>query len=212
MILNPSLCLIIALSLSPLLAQNAPRVTLSIDRVAGEADTAIVRNKLYVDIDAIVGLLGATQERQGNRVVIYLPDRSPSDSDTKLSRPLIVAGIELITIIREWRQGIINATVNSLPFMDQWAGAYPRNAESKLAFASAAASTDGDRNAVELLENESRMIHQFSDKYLEKRKELAGVFPDEIENDPLGKQILDCAQGMTMMVTTHQFQDVPACH
>lgn len=212
MTLNLSRCLPIALIVFPLFAQDAPHVTLSVDGVPGEATTLTVRGKLYADVDAIVQLLGATQDRQGDRVVIYLPDRAPSDAATKLSPALIVAGVEFMTIVREWRQGIINATVNSTPFLVQWAGAHLRDADSKLALVSGAATTDGDRSAVELLLNESRMIRDFSDKYVEKRKDSVGVFPDEIENDPLSQQILDCARGMASMAATHQFQDVPACH
>ena len=212
MILNSSRYLMVALSLCPLLAQDAPRITLSIDRVDGEAGTVAVQGKLYVDIDAIVGLLGATQSRQENRVVVYLPDRSPAAPETKLSRPLIEAGIELIAFIREWRQGVVHATLNSSPFLEEWAAPYVRDADSKLALATAAASTDGDRRVVELLANESRMIRAFSDNYLAKRKTSTGVFSDEIEDDPLSKQILDCARGLAVMAGTHRFQDVPACH
>ncbi len=212
LILNLSRCLITALLACPMFAQDAPRVTLSVDGVPGEASTVTIQGKPYVDVDAIVQLLGATQDRHGNRVVIYLPDRAPSDLTTRLSPPLIVAGVEFMTLIREWRRGIIDATVNSTPFLAEWAGAQQRDADSKLALVSGAANTDGDRSAIELLLNESRMMREFSEKYVEKRKQSVGVFQDEIDNDPLSQQILDCARGMASMAATHEFQDVPACH
>jgi len=98
------------------------------------------------------------------------------------------------------------------PFVVQWVDTQQRDAESKLALVFAAASTDDDRSAIALLLNESRVIREFSDKYLEKRKESTGVFPDEIENDPLSQHILDCAWGLAAMAGRQRFQDVAACH
>lgn len=37
-----------------------------------------------------------------------------------------------------------------------------------------------------------------------KNRPIAGVFTDEIENDQLGMQVLDCARGMAVMVATHR--------
>jgi len=214
--LNLSRCLPIALSMAlivcPLWAQDAPRVMLRIEGVPREAHTATVGGRIYVDVDGIVLLLGATGDLRGNRLTVYLPERGRGNATPGLSPALVEAGIEYMAVVREWRRGIINATVNSTPFLVQWVDTQQRDAETKLAFVSAAANTDDDRSAITLLMNEARMIREFSDKYVEKRKESTGVFPEEIENDPLSQHILDCARGLAAMAGTRRFQDVAACH
>lgn len=198
-----------------LLAQEAGQGnTLSVVGVPGEARTVTVRGKVYVDVDTLVQLLGATQERAGSRVLVHLRNREAEDPDrnAKLSRPFIVASIELLGTIREWRHGIITATVRSYPFLEETAGPYLRNADNKLSLASAAASTDADRSMLDLLNKETDLMRQFSDKYVGLRKASLGVVPDAVENDTLGLQILECARGLGALAGAQRFQDVISCH
>jgi hypothetical protein len=45
------------------------------------------------------------------------------------------------------------------------------------------------------------------------RSNLSYVSPDSLDNDPLDKKILACAQGVAgQAVPGGQFQDVSACH
>ncbi|QOY86711.1 hypothetical protein [Paludibaculum fermentans] len=180
----------------------------------GEAPTVTVKGKVYVDLDTIVQLLGASQQRTGNRVIVRLPKRGAEDPDSeaKLSRPFIVAGIELMSTIREWRHMIITATAGSYPFLEDRAGPYGRNADSKLALVTGAAVTEADRSVLDLLNKETDLMRKFSDKYVGLRKASLGVLPEDVENDPLGLQILDCARGLSALAGSQRFQDVIACH
>lgn len=188
--------------------------TLSVDGVPGEAATVTVKGKVYVDVDTVVHLLGASQQRTGNRVIVRLPKRGADDPDNeaKLSRPFIVAGIELMSTIREWRHLIITATAGSIPFLEERAGPYGRNADNKLALASGAAVTEADRSVLNLLTAETELMRKFSDKYVGLRKASLGVIPETVENDPLGLQILDCARGLSALAGSQRYEDVLACH
>ncbi|MGJ5815409.1 hypothetical protein [Paludibaculum fermentans] len=196
-------------------AQDAGRgSTLSVDGVPGEAATVTVKGKVYVDVDTLVQLLGASQQRAGSRVTVYLRNRGADDPDNqaKLSRPFIVAGIELMSTIREWRHMIITSTAGSVPFLEERAGPYGRNADSKLSLASTAAATDADRSVLDLLNKETDLMRKFNDKYVALRKSSLGVLPEAVENDPLGLQILECARGLAALAGSQRFQDVLACH
>lgn len=203
--------------LLPLIAQGQPAPssgTLFIDGFPGEARIVVVQGKRFVDLDAIVQVLRATQTTNGEAVTIYLnpSNSSGNQSSQTLSRDFLEAGIEVVSAIREWRQVVIQSVENNPGYLDQITGPHQRGTDTKLALAAAAVHTDGDRSALELLRNESRFIHQFSDRYVERAQKSSYVSPEEIEGDPLGKQILDCARGMASMATSHQFQDVSVCH
>ena len=195
-------------------AQDAAQAgTLSVDGVPGMAKTVTVKDRVYVDVDAIAMLLGAAQQRSPNRIVLLLRSGGETDAEknAKLSRPFVVAGIELVSTIREWRHAIATATVRSYPFLEEIDGPLRRNADSKMAMALGAASTDADRNTMALLTTELGLMTQFSNKYLGARKASLGVNPEDVENDPLGTQIMDCAKGLAGMVATQRFQDVSSC-
>jgi hypothetical protein len=56
-------------------------------------------------------------------------------------------------------------------------------------------------------------MQQLSDRFLGLRTTLTYVSPDSLDNDPLDKKILACAQGMaSQAIPGGQFQDVPDCH
>ena len=61
------------------------------------------------------------------------------------------AGIEEMSVIREWRIAIVNAVQTNSPVTDDWVSGYRRAADSRLSLAEAAASTDPDRQAMVML-------------------------------------------------------------
>lgn len=196
-------------------AQSVPPVaTLVVSGVDGEAKTITIDGKLYVDVEAISRLLGATWETREGRAILSLPGSSPGAESTEgaLSRPLVVSGIELITTVREWRYRLIDATVHSYPFLEDLAASYQRRTDTQLAAAGANAATAGDRQVLEMLTSEVNLMRRFSAKYVERRRTSSGVFPEEIENDATGLQILACAKGLASLTVTHESQDVPSCH
>jgi len=114
--------------------------------------------------------------------------------------------------IREWRTGIVSAVEKNIPLSEEWASAQHRQAEKNLALASAAVSTDDDRNAFPLLSSEFDHMLKLSDSYLALRAKSAAMSPDSFGNGPLEDQILSCATGFVAMTEARQFQDQAACH
>lgn len=194
--------------------EPAPEGVLRIQGVPGEAQVISFQGKRYVEIEALVQLLGAMQQTEGRVTTLVLKpvDTAPRQDEQKLSRDFLTTGIELVSGIREWRQSLIHAVVNNTGFLDLISGPYERGMDARMAAASAAASTDADRDALALLQSETDLMRRFNAYYLDRWRKALSVFPEDIENDALGKQILECARGMAAMAASHQYQDVEACH
>ena len=123
------------------------------------------------------------------------------------------AGVEQMTVIREWRSAIENAVRTNNPVEENWVAYYRRTAQDKMAMAMASATTNADRQALPLLQAAMGMVGQLSDRFLALRSTLTYVSPDSLDHDPLDQKILGCAQGMAAQaIPGGQFEDVSACH
>ena len=212
--------LIALLVLSPNGNPQTPQkgATLTIAGHSGEASLLQINGKLYVDIETLARLAQGTLSFKADQTILALPaaasDAQASTSQIKLgfSRAFIQAGIEEMSLIREWQIAIVNAVQNNYPVSEDWVSAHRRLAEKNLAFASAAVSTDDDRNGYPLLSAEFSNMQKLSERYLALREQLKYISPDTIDSDPLEQQILNCARGFVSMTASREFQDEPACH
>src|ERR1035438_9006081 len=168
---------------------------------AGEARILKVGGKSYVEIETLARLTQGTLSFKASQTILTL---SHSDSGGQASVPpakpglstaFIRAGIEELSVIREWRTAIVNAVQSNTPVAEDWVSAQHRLADKNLALASAAASTDDDRSALPLLSGEFNNMQKLSDLYLAIRKQAAFISPDTFHSTPLEEQILSCAQG-----------------
>ena len=195
---------------------------------AGEAQLLQVNGKSYVEVETLAKLTQGTLSFKGNQTISTLPapvaevqaPASPAKAAAPapaphakpaLSAAFSRAGIEEMSMIQEWRTGIVNAVQANSPVAEDWVAAHHSQAEKNLALASAAASTDDDRNAIPLLTAEYNNMQKLSDLYLAMRRQDAFIAPDKFDSS-LEQQILSCAQGFVAMTETHQFQDQAACH
>ena len=76
---------------------------------------------------------------------------------------------------------------------------------------SAAASTDSDRRAYELVSKVLDKTQKLSDKVAAARKNLNYMSTDTLKNDPLFQQILNCTHSLSSMAASGQFQDDGSC-
>jgi hypothetical protein len=193
--------------------------------VAGHSEHAPLvqmNGKSYVDIESLARLTRGAISFQANQVTLALPSPSASacpplaEADKPQKEPFsegfLRAGIEEMTVIREWRIAIVNAVQTNNPVVEDWVGDFRRSADSKLALASAAATTGSDRKAVELLRNEFNNMLRLSDQFLTMHKNATYTPPDSFANNPLDQKILGCARGLASMAAANQFQDEPSCH
>jgi hypothetical protein len=192
--------------------------TLTVAGHAGEAQLLQLNGKSYVEVETLARLTNGTLSFKGTRTTLTLPPSDtvpqPSAPQAKagFSRAFIQAGIEEMSVVREWRIAIVTAVQNNVPVSAEWASAQHRQAEKNLALASAAISTDDDTSALPLLSAEFSNMQKLSDLYIAMRTRSAAMSPDAFDNTPLEEQILSCARSFVSMTESHEFQDLPPCH
>jgi hypothetical protein len=200
-------------------AQTPPKAPIfTIAGHPGEAQLLQVDGKSYVEIESLALLTQGTLSFKTNRTILTLP---PSNAETPESAPpvkqgfstaFIQAGIEEMSLIREWRIAIVNAVESNSPVSVEWVAGRQRLADKNLALASAAVSTDDDRSAYPLLTAEFNSMQKLSEAYLAMRQRAAFISPDTFNNSPLEEQVLSCARGFVAMAESHEFQDQSSCH
>jgi len=202
-------------------AQQAGTLT-----VAGQTDQApLVRinGKAYVDIESLARITHASVRFQGSQTILTLPGlagataaaATPAGSPVKpqhLSENYLSAEIEALTGLREWRAALVNAIQNNYPVTNAWLDPLRRAADAKLQLAIAAATSESDQKAIELLRNEFSSMQQMSDQFLALHAKASNIPPDAFDNNPADQKILNCAHALASMAATKQFQDEPTCH
>jgi len=192
--------------------------TLLIMGRSGDAPLLQVNGKSYVEIETLARLAQGTLSFKANQVTLTL---SPAASGVPASAPpvkqgfsraFIQAGIEEMSLIREWQIAIVSAVQNNAPLSEDWMSQHRRLADKNLALASAAISTDDDRSGFALIPAELGNMQKLSDRYLAMRKQSSFISPDAFDSDPLELQILSCARGFVSMTASREFQDQPSCH
>ena len=199
--------------------QQQPSSTFTVVGHSGNARVIQKDGRSYVDVEGLARITGGTLGFQGSQIVLTLPGPpvrpavpAPPEK-TGFSRDFLRAGIEGMSQIREWRAAIENAVRTSNSVTDSWVSPLRRASETSIATAASTASTDSDRKAVPLLQNQLNNMRQLSDRLLAMRKSMTFMPTDLLDNDPLDHQILACAQGLAAIaVPGGQFEDVAACH
>jgi hypothetical protein len=205
-----------ALVLSQAGQQNG---TLLISGHTGQVPVVQINGRSYVDIEALARLANGTLKFGGNQIILTLPD-SAGDSPAAppeaaanpgFSKEFMKAGIEEMTVIREWRSTLINAVQNGFPLTDDIVARFRGQAVASHALTSAAASTGSDQNAYQLVSKVLDKTQKLSDKVLAARKNLNYISADTLKNDPLFQQILNCTHFLSSMAASGQFQDDGSC-
>jgi hypothetical protein len=198
---------------------QAPKTgsTFTIAGHAGETQLLQVDGKSYVEVETLARLTQGTLSFKDNRTILTLPPSDAEQASTPpakpgFSRAFTAAGIEEMSVIREWRIAIVNAVQSNTPLSEDWVSAQHRLAEKNLSLASAAASTDDDRSAYPLLSSEFNNMQTLSEKYIATRNAASFISPDTFHSTPLEDQILACARNFVSMTGSQEFQDQPSCH
>jgi hypothetical protein len=207
-----------ALVLSQAAQQNG---TLLVSGHPGKLPVLQISGKSYVDIEALARLANGSLKFSGNQIILTLPE-SAGDSpatvppETQAANPgfskeFLKAGIEEMAVIREWRSTLMNGVQNGFPLTDEIVNRFRGQALASDAVTSAAASTDSDQNAYQLVNKVLDKTQKLSDKVVAARKNLNYISGDILQNDPLFQQILNCTHALSSMAASGQFQDDGSC-
>jgi hypothetical protein len=200
--------------------------TLVINGQSGKAEVVEINGRAYVDLEALAQIANGSLHFKAKRVVLTLPmpNVNPSETaplpspvdDSGLSRDFMRAGIEEFATIREWASTLAYAIQNGYHVTENWAADYREQAAHDLRLASAAAATDGDRKAFQLLTNEFEAVRGWSDRLVQERKSMDtakyALSPNALRDDPLSQKIVSCGRFLATMLGSASFKDDPSCH
>jgi hypothetical protein len=128
----------------------------------------------------------------------------------------MIAGIETIAQMREWASTMANAIQHGYGVTEGWAADYREKAAYSLRQASASASTDADRSALQLLTNEFESVEAWSNELIEAKKSMDtakySTSSSALRNEPLSQKIISCGHFLGTMLGSAEFKDDPSCH
>jgi hypothetical protein len=140
---------------------------------------------------------------------------APPPPPKGISRQFASVAIATLADMREWRGAISAMISHGLAVSDAWAAGYRDQAQSDLAQAEIAATTEDDRNALQLLRSEESNLESWWNTVLGQRQNLNGastIDPDALKNDPMLAKIRSCSQFLNSMIVRGTFSDNSACH
>jgi hypothetical protein len=199
---------------------QAPQ-TLIVNGQPGQVAVVQVNGRSYVDVEALARAVNGSLSFNGNQITLTLPgagsppppaaaSASPP-ANPGFSKSFMRAGIEQMTVIREWRTALANAIQNGFPIADEWLAVYRGQAATALKLAFVAVSTDSDRNAFQLLNSEFENMKLLSNNYVAIRQSMNYIAPDALTNDPLNQKIVNCGHALAAMAASGQFEDDGSC-
>jgi hypothetical protein len=208
----PSLALCRAAQEPQTLIVNGQRTQISVVQMNGHS---------YVDLEALARAANGSLSFNGNQISLTLPGSgdslapapapASSAANSEFSKSFLRAGIEQMTIIREWRTALANAVQNGFPITDDWLSAYRSQATTALRLSFVAINTDSDRNAYRLLNTEFENMKLLSNNYVALRQSMQFIEPDSMANDPLNQKILNCGHSLAAMAANGQFVEDGSC-
>jgi hypothetical protein len=195
--------------------------TLTVNGQPGQVAVVQMNGRSYVDVEALARVANGSLSFNGNHITLTLPgdtsmplaaDPSASPTaNTGLSKGFLKAGIEAMSMVREWHSALANAIQNGFPIAADWLGGYSNQAAKALRLASVATSTDSDQNAYQLLSNEFNNMKALSNQYVAARQSLNYIAPNALANDRLNQKIIDCGHALAAMAANGQFVDDGSC-
>jgi hypothetical protein len=182
---------------------------------SGEIPVAEIDGRSYVEIEALTRLANGSLSFKGSQIVLTLPPPNTNASTASaaggFTKEFLKAGIEQMSVIREWRTTLISAVQRGFPITGDWMTSFSDRAQHNLRLVSVAASTESDKHAFQLLTNEFNNMKQLSDRFVDANKSRAYIRTDALENDPLDRRILNCGHLLAAMAATGQFVDDGSC-
>jgi hypothetical protein len=204
---------------------------LTVNGQNGTAEVIDQNGRLFVDVSALASIGKGSVSFSGPGIVLTVPavaslaakgtaepSAAPSQppNSSALSQEFMKAGIEQIARLREWATTLASAIRGGYGVTDEWVNGYRDQASQSLQLAEGSASTDGDRNAAQLLHHAFDLVQQWSDKLVAAKKLMDtakyATSPNALREDPLSQKIITCGHFLTQVLGSGTFQDDASCH
>lgn len=234
---NGSLLLLVlnaALSGVGLAQSNQQPRNITVNGQSGKAEVIDQNGRLFVDVLALTSIGNGSVSFRGPSIVLEFPAVSSASipstaanvhgepvpaqppNPLALSQDFMKTGIEEIARLREWVTTLASAIRGGYGITDEWVNGYRDQASQSLELATAAASTDGDRDAAQFLRRIFNLVQQWSDQLVAAKKSMDTakytMSPNALREDPLSQKIINCGHFATQMLGSGTFQDNVSCH
>jgi len=216
------LVLLLALPVAATAQAPQPAGTLTIAGQTDQVTLVRINGKAYVDVESLARITHGSIKFQGSQTILTLPASGavvetappPSASPARphLSENYLAAQVGATAAIREWRAALVHAVENNAPVTEDWTGKLRRAAESQVQQAVAAATTDQDQRAINLLRNEFDNLEQLNDQFVTMHNTASNISPDAFKDNALDAKIVGCERALEAMSGSKQFQDDATCH
>jgi hypothetical protein len=204
-----------------LLAQRGPDKVLVVNGKTMESPVIQIDGHSYVNIETLAQITNGVIAVQPDRIVLTIsPGASsapppPPPPPEGLSKEFAREAIAVLAEMREWRGAIGTTRSYNVPFTGTWPQDYHDHMESSLQHVAIAASTDADRDALQLLENDFDNLSSWASDVIAERQALNAtktVDPNLMQNDQTLAKISTCSSFLSSMLVSGEFADSPSCH
>ena len=201
-----------------LFAQRTPDKKLVVNGKATSATVLQLDGHSYLDLETLAQITNGSVTFEPNQIVLTIPgsNSDPSSVQIKqgLSKEFASAAIAALAEMKEWK-GVLGTMVTfGLAVDEKWAQGYQERVETSLSQASAAASTDSDRNALQLLSTQFANLAKWESTVVAERHALNGartVSPNALQIDPVLAKFSSCGKFLSAMLGSGTFADNSSC-
>lgn len=205
--------------------------TLVINGQSGKAMIYEVNGRSFVDIATLARIANATLSFRGNEIVLTLHPEAGSASarttapqqpsnavppESAMSSNFMNAAIQDLALLKQWSSIMAYGITKGVPGDGSRLVVAHDKAAEGLRLANVAASTEGDRQAMQLLNNHFNNVNAWNDKLVNARKTMSSanysMSEDALSQDPLYQKISTCAGFLNKMLPSGQFSDDGSCH
>ena len=206
------------LSVSETVAQDSPTRTLIVNGKTVDAGVVLVEGRSYVDIEGLAKGIGGSVTFEANQIALTIPGPPPSAAPQTaegMSKEFQKIAVFTLAEMREWRGAIGTVVTLGMPVVGTWSQDYHDRVEADVMQATLAASTEPDRQALQLLQQEFALLTEWADHVLAERKALNAartIDPNSLQNDQSLAKIAKCGQFLSSIIVSGTFSDDSSCH
>jgi hypothetical protein len=225
-LLSLGLSLGLILFVSETVAQDTPTRTLIVNGRTVDAGVLLVEGRSYVDIEGLAKGIGGSVTFEAEQIALTIPGPPPSAAPQTapqtppqipeaMSKEFQKIAVFTLAEMREWKGAIGSVVTSGMPVVGTWSQDYHDRVEADLMQAALAASTEPDRQSLQLLQQELALLTDWADNVLGERKALNAartIDPNSLQNDQSLAKISRCGQFLSSMIVSGAFSDDSSCH
>jgi hypothetical protein len=235
-LLSLGLSLGLILSVSETVAQDTPTRTLIVNGQTLDAGVVLVQGRSYVDIEGLAEGMGGSVTFEANQISLTIPGPPPSEAAQTppvseapqtpppstapqtpegMSKDFQKIAVFTLAEMREWKGAISTVVTSGIPVVGTWSQDYHDRGEADLMQAALAASTEPDRQALQLLQQQLTRLSEWADTVLGEREALNAdrtIDPNSLQKDQSLAKISKCGQFLSSMIVSGTFSNDSSCY